>query len=275
MRIIYPLNPLNPKEADEPYQEEFSIMKSQGISCSLFDLDALDFDEFRPKPRIEDGETVLYRGWMLSPEKYQKLVGHIERYNSQPLTDFNAYIKSHHIVGWYDLCREFTPESRFYPNDAELKNKVDSLGWGAYFVKDYVKSNSTERGSIADSTDAVVEIVGLIQQYRGDIEGGIALRRVEDFNIETESRYFVFNGEAYSPTSEIPDIVSAIAQRIDAPFYSVDIIQRTDGEYRLVEIGDGQVSDKKNWPISVFTAMLVENANLSATNLADSTIGPG
>jgi ATP-grasp domain, R2K clade family 3 len=33
---------------------------------------------------------------------------------------------------------------------------------------------------------------------------------------------------------------------IDAPFYSVDVVENLAGELRLVELGDGQVSDKKN-----------------------------
>jgi len=32
-----------------------------------------------------------------------------------------------------------------------------------------------------------------------------------------------------------------------------------DGEYRLIEIGDGQVSDKKHLATSIITQMLAEN----------------
>jgi hypothetical protein len=59
----------------------------------------------------------------------------------------------------------------------------------------------------------------------------------------------------------VPDLVRHIAQKIDAPFYSVDIIKRDDGILRLVEIGDGQVSDKKTWPTQVFVDMVLENGD--------------
>ncbi len=214
MRIIYPSNPLNEKEADEPYQDEFATLKSAGVDCSLFDFDALDFDEFKPKPSILEGEHILYRGWMLNPERYQKLTRYIHLKCAVPVTSPKDYLRCYHLPNWYDQCIEFTAESRFFANNESLRINIEKLGWDAYFVKDFVKSNSTEKGSIASSSGEVLEIIELIQQYRGEIEGGIALRRVENYIDSTETRYFIFNGKAYSPTGDVPDIVIEIAKLI-------------------------------------------------------------
>ncbi|MGX5201895.1 hypothetical protein [Aliikangiella sp. IMCC44632] len=35
-RILCPYNSLKNKEADEPYQDEFQLISSKGINCSLF-----------------------------------------------------------------------------------------------------------------------------------------------------------------------------------------------------------------------------------------------
>jgi len=43
----------------------------------------------------------------------------------------------------------------------------------------------------------------------------------------------------------VPKIVQTIAPRIDSPFFSVDVVLSTDGTPRLIELGDGQVSDRK------------------------------
>lgn len=260
MRIIYPFNPLNPKEADEPYQEEFAFIKSAGVNCSLFDFDGLNIDEFKPKPAIENGELVLYRGWMLNPDKYKKLVAFIEGKGGIPVTNVENYLQCHHLPEWYEQCKKYTAESRFFPNNNELEENINMLGWDTYFIKDFVKSNSTGKGSIASSPAEAIEIVKLIEKYRGEIEGGIAVRRVENYLQETEIRYFVMRGKVYSPNKEIPDILKSIATIIGAPFYSVDIIKREDGEYRVVEIGDGQVSDKKTWDTKDISNMLIENA---------------
>jgi acetoacetate decarboxylase len=65
-------------------------------------------------------------------------------------------------------------------------------------------------------------------------------------------RHFVFQGKAHSPGIETPEIVSLAAQKIKSPFFSVDTIRRKDGEIRIVELGDGQVSDRKSWTAAQF-----------------------
>ncbi|MEO1444701.1 MAG: ATP-grasp domain-containing protein, partial [Cyanobacteria bacterium J06635_11] len=54
--------------------------------------------------------------------------------------------------------------------------------------------------------------------------------------------------------------------RVSAPFYSVDIATTVEGTLQVVELGDGQVSDKKNWPLDRFVDMLIENASASASS---------
>jgi len=46
------------------------------------------------------------------------------------------------------------------------------------------------------------------------------------------------------------------AQRVASPFFSVDVAERRDGILRVIEIGDGQVSDRKHWPAERFMRML-------------------
>ncbi|NEO57804.1 MAG: ATP-grasp domain-containing protein [Okeania sp. SIO3B5] len=260
MRILYPFNPLNTKEADEPYQEEYLAVKALGVSCSLFDFDMLEFEEFRPEPKIEPGEIILYRGWMLKPELYELLTKFIVNRGGSPLTSLSNYLKCHHLPGWYDECKEYTAETVFFPDDDKLEANIASLYWEAFFVKDYVKSNSTEVGSLATTVAEAINIVELIKKFRGGIEGGVAIRRVEEYIKESEIRYFVMNGKVYSPNSVVPQVVASIAAIVMAPFYSIDTIQNIDGNIRLVEIGDGQVSDKKSWDVSIFAAMLAENS---------------
>lgn len=79
------------------------------------------------------------------------------------------------------------------------------------------------------------------------------MRRLEDFRPETEQRFFVLSGVPHSPIGEaVPELVRLVAERVHLPFYSVDIIQRTDGVWRVVEIGDGQVSDLIGWDTETF-----------------------
>jgi hypothetical protein len=56
-----------------------------------------------------------------------------------------------------------------------------------------------------------------------------------------------------------PHLVQKIAGIINAPFYSVDVVENLEGELRLVELGDGQVSDKKIWPVSKMVEVVAAN----------------
>ena len=91
---------------------------------------------------------------------------------------------------------------------------------------------------------------------RGEIEGGLCIRRVEPFVAESERRYFVLDGRPFSATGDpVPELVSQVARRIPSPFFSIDVIRREDGVLRLVEIGDGQVSDLVGWSTTAFAEM--------------------
>ncbi|MGF1491000.1 MAG: ATP-grasp domain-containing protein [Microcoleaceae cyanobacterium] len=260
MRVIYPENPLHRTQADGPYHDEFMAVSAFGHQCSLFDFDGLMFGEFNPRPGFQVGERVLYRGWMLNSQSYKTLIAQINRKGGVPATSPAAYILCHHLPGWYQHCSDFTAETCFFDVDEKLETKIEELGWGCYFVKDFVKSNTAEQGSIAHSPSEVLSIVEQIAKYRGEIEGGIAIRRVESYRSNTEQRYFVVRGCPYSPDAEIPGLVKEIAKLIKSPFYSVDIIENSVGELRLVELGDGQVSDKKTWPLSKFVEVITANA---------------
>jgi hypothetical protein len=260
MQILFPHNPLNEKQADEPFQNEYHRLKSMGVTCSLFDYDALIRNELTPKPQINWGDAVLYRGWMLTPPTYEKFSSMIGDKGGKMLTSPSNFILSHHLPQWYTMFVHLTAETVFIQSEENLKEMAEKLGWGQFFVKDYVKSNYNEIGSIATSPQEVIEIVNIIKQHRGGIEGGISLRRVEEYIPKTEQRYFVFNRKPYAPDGgNVPELVVEISKKHPAVFFSVDVAQRVDGVFRLIEIGDGQVSDKKEWGVEGFCDMLAEN----------------
>jgi ATP-grasp domain, R2K clade family 3 len=47
--------------------------------------------------------------------------------------------------------------------------------------------------------------------------------------------------------TRVLSVLDAVSHFVPSPFFSVDIAQRTDGRFRVVEIGDGQVSDLVGW----------------------------
>ena len=51
-------------------------------------------------------------------------------------------------------------------------------------------------------------------------------------------------------TAPEPDLaaITECVRRLDCPFVTTDVARRPDGEWRVVEVGDGQVSDAPAGP---------------------------
>ncbi len=165
------------------------------------------------------------------------------------MTALETYLACHHLPNWYPLLSGLTPRTVTFPPDADLKAELDALGWDAYFIKDYVKSLKTDSGSLLRSTDGAQRLVSDMIKFRGEIEGGFCVREVEDYIPDSEVRYFVIRGTPFAnnPCDSIPAIVTEVVARIHSPFFSVDVAERDDGVERVIEVGDGQVSDVVGW----------------------------
>lgn len=220
-------------------------------------------DEGAPLSGVPPGSQVVYRGWMLRPDSYTRLVAAIDGADAIPFTTPEEYVTAHYLPNWYPRVREFTPETRVYPPDDTLVTKLEALGWDAYFVKDYVKSLKTSFGSLIHEPAQIVQLLAEMRRFRGEIEGGVCIRKVEDFVPNSEQRYFVLEGQPFGaePSLPIPDLVKTCAERIQSPFFSLDIAERSGGRLRIVEIGDGQVSDLVGWTPAEFASIWQYTAN--------------
>lgn len=235
-------------------------MQNAGFATSVISLESLGSGSSKIIPVSTPDSKVVYRGWMLSPGDYELLVSVVESTGASVLTSKDEYLATHYLINWYPLIADLTPETKFYSVDDDLESELNGLGWNGFFIKDYVKSLKTSVGSMIDKPSEIKTVIAQMQTFRGSIEGGICVRRIEDFVSETERRYFVVYGKPFAalPDEEIPEIVSECAKRIKSQFFSVDVIERRDGTKRIVEIGDGQVSDIVGWTAERFTQLWVE-----------------
>ena len=257
LRFLYPADPLTPRRIDEMFSPEAAALREAGFATSVIELEALPAGQPRLVPPIVSGERLVYRGWMLTEEEYTALVQVVESRGGVPLTSPETYLLTHHLPRWYPLLRDLTPETVVLSPEDDLPARLAALGWERFFIKDYVKSLKTSIGSLIDRPEDVNAVVAALETYRGRIEGGVCVRRYEPLRPETERRFFVLEGRPWGsdPTAEIPEPVAACAARIASPFFSVDVALREDGAARIVEIGDGQVSDLVGWSPERFAEM--------------------
>lgn len=255
MRLLYPSEPFNKNRPDEQFVEEYEAATAAGLQPLIFSFEDFESGALRASLPFTPGDLVLYRGWMLTPKTYADWVNHLHDRGATAVTSPAQYRLCHHLPQWYPLLVGKTSETLVLAADTDFKQALAGLHWSGYFIKDYVKSLNTGRGSLVDRPEDIEPLLALMLQYRGSIEGGVCVRQRENYLQGTERRYFVFHGQAYGADGEVPELVSECAQSIDSPFFSIDVARREDGVLRVVELGDGQVSDRKEWPAQTFVRM--------------------
>lgn len=258
--ILYPQDPFNPKEVDDTFKEEYLKVKEY-LPTILINTD--DFTQVKPYNNINN--KVIYRGWMLSPSQYEQLEKNCQ---GKLITTVEQYLSSHYLPNWYPILEKWTPQS-IITDENNVINKYEQSQWNKAFIKDYVKSLKTGKGSIINNKEDIKRAINDMKHYRGHIEGGVVLREVHDFVSSTEMRFFVLNGQVYSPgetTSSQEELLKNIVNQLSNRFfYSIDLIKDISGKDWLVEIGDGQVSDCVGWDVKKF-AMMFDSLNYEIGN---------
>jgi hypothetical protein len=255
VHFLYPSDPIEPRQPDEPFRDQADEMRRLGLGVSLVCLEELEERTCRIRNPIPGGATVVYRGWMLAPAQYEKLLTVIQSHQASPLISLETYLSCHYLPNWYPLISEFTPETRIFPIHSDIIKELKVLDWERFFIKDYVKSLKTSVGAVISTPEDIVLILAEMQKFRGTIEGGVCVRRFEDFVPNSERRYFVIEGKAHAASGSVPELVLECARRISSPFFSVDVAMRVDEVLRVVEIGDGQVSDLVGWESARFAEL--------------------
>lgn len=262
---------LRPRRADEHFAAEAALAAELGAPTALIDHDALTGgDGDRAVSRVPAGlGKASYRGWMLSGDQYACLHRALAQRGVDLVTAPEQYRAAHELPGWHGTFAELTPASRWIPLRAgeepsteALLAAVGELPPGPGMVKDYVKSRKAEPEAffIEDLADAaaVRKVAACFVERQGpDLAGGLVLRTFEDFagpgERASEARVWWVRGEPVlvGPHPDQPDTVvrpdlSGVVEAVQAlgcPFVTTDLAQRKDGRWRVVEVGDGQVSD--------------------------------
>jgi hypothetical protein len=252
--FLYPSHPLNRQQVDEQYQKEFALAADAGLSVHHFDIENILHSTIIPA--LDDNAFIVYRGWMLTKEKYAQLE---DRFGDNLLISTENYCEAHYLPSWYNDIKSLTIPS-IITNEEDVLEGFKKFP-GKAFMKDYVKSLKTSKGSIVTSESDILETLSYMKFYRGILEGGIVLREVVELIPHSETRFFIVDDKIFSPKKDLTQhkLVEDVVLRMVAknlPFYSVDIATKIDGDEVVVEIGDGQVSDYVGWDLKDFIGIL-------------------
>jgi hypothetical protein len=236
MHFIYPCLPYQPRTVDPMWQPEYEWVRAQGLATGLVDLDngKVWF------PTAARPAQALYRGWMLSAAEYEQLAQLL------PLAVSLAdYLASHHATGWYDAVAAHTFPSRFLTEPIAL----DFAAGRRYFVKGLAKSFGAE-----SVVEAPAQLAGFWQRHELPAGTPLFVRDFAELKPDSECRFFVVRGQAFGVGgAELPaSLQAAVAALEPRLFYSFDVAETLAGQPVLVEVGDGQVSDLKEWLVAEF-----------------------
>ncbi|GAB7051901.1 ATP-grasp domain-containing protein [Catenuloplanes indicus] len=263
MILIVPSDPMRPRRPDEHFAAEAAAAREAGAEVAVVDHDALaaGADADRAVARVSAGPDVVYRGWMLPAGGYATMADALARRGATLRTGAADYRRAHELPGWYDALRPVTPESVWTHGDgrAAFDQARELLTDGPAMLRDYTKSvkhhwhEAAYVPELADA-DAAWRVASRLRELRGeDFTGGFVLRRFEPLTAP-EVRTWWIAGEARltGPHPDTPGdtgtpdltAVAPLVARLGLPFVTVDLARREDGVWRVVELGDGQVSDR-------------------------------
>lgn len=243
MHFVYPCLPYQPRTVDPMWAPEYEWAQAQGLATGLVDMDN---DRVwvpplvaAPGPAAEPAQ-VVYRGWMLTAAEYDRLARLLLLAVSPA-----EYLSSHHATGWYEAVASHTFPSRFLAEPAALSFAARRR----YFVKGLVKSFGAD--SVLTSRQQLADL-----WRQQELPAGMTLfvRDFVDLKPASERRFFVVRGQALGAQGAVlPEALqAAVAALRPRLFYSLDVAETLAGQPVLVEVGDGQVSDLKEWSVAEF-----------------------
>lgn len=280
--MLVPSDVFCSRRPDEHFAAEADAARDAGLDVALVDHDALTRtdDARHAVARVPGGGTALYRGWMLTSAQYAAFDAALANRDVTLRTTPEQYRTAHELPGWYPMLADLTPASTWTAGDkvSDFERARQELGPGPAVLRDYTKSMKHywhEAMFVADLGDARAawRVACRLRELReDDFAGGFVLRRFEQFHA-AEVRTWWVNGVCVlisphpdTPQDEAPtdlDLtgVQPTVSALRLPFVTVDLALRTDGVWRIVEIGDGQVSDRPvtTRPEALITALRIDS----------------
>lgn len=261
MMLLAPSDPLRPTRPDAHFAPEVAAARDAGHRVALVDHDALARGEAeRAVAKVPADDDAVYRGWMLRSAHYAAFADALARRGATLRTSADLYRSAHEFPGWYHDFRDLTPESVWtegFGRD-EFERARGRLHDGPAVLRDYTKSMKHhwhEAAYIPDlaDADAAWRVARRFTELRDDeATGGFVLRRFEPFT-STEVRTWWVDGacaligphpDTPNEVPDAPDLAEVGPLVRHLRFVTVDLARRADGVWRVVELGDGQVSDR-------------------------------
>lgn len=276
MNIIFCDSVIDPRQVGPDHAEEYEAALKNGFTCYLISHEAVVegniLSALKYVQKSGNEQLAIYRGWMLTASQYTSFYEGLLNKNIRLINSPDDYRHCHYFPDAYHLIKKMTPKSAWTDkiDDKAITELVKDFGDSSLILKDYVKSEKhhwQDACFIPDASDAenVKTIVKNFLRLRGEyLNEGLVFRRFADLEylsdhskskmpLALEYRLFFRHHEIlhicnYWEEGDYPDELPntkpflAIARKINSNFFTMDIAKKKNGEWIIMELGDGQVA---------------------------------
>ena len=262
MIFLLPSEPMNTKKVDQDFQKEYEALIKMDFKVYLFDHDQfINYKQLISDIDFSESGKMILRSWMLKGDQYRELYNTLSRNKIELVNTPEQYLNCHYYPNIYKTIEQWAPRSIWFndinENVVELcRNHINN----DIIIKDYVKS---EKGfndifllEKSLNKEDFFERVLKFKNSRGKLfSEGIVFKeyhKLRNYGDRTnEYRFFVLNGNIISVSQntgltygQSPDynFLKEIIPNIDSNFFTIDIAEKEDGSWMILECGDGQVS---------------------------------
>ena len=277
VRLLYPSSLLRASVVDEFFAVEAATAVSRP---ALYDASS---GRVLSRGVDVTGEVLVYRGWIASRAEYANMEAAVIAAGARLLVSSAAYAAAQFAPMWLDTFRGFTPVSVVLPYDAtddQLLTAVQSLvaetGVPSLVVKGGSKSVKDDWFN-AMFVSGLGDLLRVVGNFRAAVspesEDTLVLRSFEEWT-ESQLRLWWVDGSlafvgphpqavgffggwtGANVTSGLPpvldshpglvaftDRLSPLVSALSSPLLVTDVVTASDGHWRVVEVGDGGVSE--------------------------------
>ena len=279
MILIFTTNGLQ-RQIDPEYNKELRTVHDLQLEYLLFDFDRFVEGNIKQAFKYIDKQhseqRAIYRGWMMTPEQYEKFFIELLKRNIVLINSPFEYERTHCLYNAYYAVEAHTPFSTFILedefNDATLAEALKFFHGKQVFFRDFYKSEKMlwkSAAFIPDGSDIehVKKVIQEFISFRDRVRGGYVFREFLPLNvigkhpypgvetpIANEWRIYFLNDKVidvspyweegdYSDVKKPPmERFSNIGEKIDSSFFTMDVAETEQGSWIIIELGDGQVS---------------------------------
>lgn len=271
MHVLFPQNPMMKKLPEPIFEPEFDAAKALGFQCLLFDEEAFstgDIDlAFKRLPQ-GDGGDLVYRGWILTEELFRRFYEALFARGYSLVSTAAQYAEVTYFPGYYPKIREYAPAAVWTETpDAFLAWSLSrKMGDGPFVIKDHIKSAKhvwheacfVPKGSGRENFERIAE--NLKKEQGKTFHRGFVVKQFvplrsrraspREYPMCEEYRLFFWRGKLlvashyHRQTENTVDWLPFInlAQRFEAPFFTMDLAQTEAGNWIVVDMGSGECS---------------------------------